>query len=156
MSVEMVILMGLQASGKTTFWKGRFAETHVVVSKDALRNNRRPGRRQAALIREALSAGRSVLVDNTNPRAEDRAELIHLARQFGATVVVYHLRSTVADSLVRNAAREGRARVPDVGVYSTAKVFERPTWAEGFDAMYEVTMAADHGFEVKAVEREPP
>lgn len=154
MGVEMVILMGLQASGKTTFWKSRFSETHVVVSKDALRNNRRPGRRQAVLIRGALSEGRSVLVDNTNPRVEDRAELIRMAREYGASVHGYYLRSTVAESLARNAAREGRARVPDVGVYSTAKVFERPSWAEGFDALYEVTMAADHHFVVKTVERD--
>lgn len=61
------MLIGLQGAGKTTFAAQRFAETHVLISKDRLRNNRRPERRQQRLIAEALAAGRSVVVDNTNP-----------------------------------------------------------------------------------------
>ena len=33
----------------------------------------------------------------------------------------------------RNAAREGSAKVPDVGLYATAKRLVVPTEAEGFD-----------------------
>src|SRR5690349_2811421 len=74
--MELVILSGLQASGKSTFAAERFAATHVHVSKDRLRNNPKPERRQHQLVAEALAAGRSVVVDNTNPTAEDRAALI--------------------------------------------------------------------------------
>ncbi|HEX7937487.1 MAG TPA: hypothetical protein VF483_00770 [Gemmatimonadaceae bacterium] len=55
--MELVIMMGLQASGKSTFSHTRFAGTHAHVSKDALRNNKRPGRRQAHLIVESGSGG---------------------------------------------------------------------------------------------------
>lgn len=140
---ELVILIGLQAAGKSTFRREMFDATHVVVSKDLLRNNRRPGRRQARLVREALQQGRCVVVDNTNARAEDRLELMQLARELGARVVGYWLRSTVEESLSRNAEREGPARVPDVGVLATVKAFVRPTWGEGFDELYQVEVDAE-------------
>jgi len=47
---ELVILVGLQASGKSTFYRRHLSGTHVLVSKDLLRNNRRPARRQVQLI----------------------------------------------------------------------------------------------------------
>jgi predicted kinase len=71
---ELVMLIGLQGAGKTTFAGQRFAETHVLISKDRLRNNRRPERRQQRLIVEALAAGRSVVVDDTNPSIAERAD----------------------------------------------------------------------------------
>ena len=45
--IELVILVGLQASGKSTFFRERFAATHEHVSKDLFRNNKTPtgGRR---------------------------------------------------------------------------------------------------------------
>ena len=38
--MELVILVGLPGSGKTTFYQSRFAETHAHVSKDLLRDRR--------------------------------------------------------------------------------------------------------------------
>src|SRR5262249_16938154 len=113
MPLEMVILIGLQASGKSTFAR-RFAATHRIVSKDDFPNNRRPERRQRQLIEEALAAGQSVLVDNTNPTPEVRAALIGLARQSGAAVVGYYFESRLADCKERNAQRDLANRVPDV------------------------------------------
>jgi predicted kinase len=37
-----VILIGLPAAGKTTFYREKFHATHDHVSKDLLRNNPRP------------------------------------------------------------------------------------------------------------------
>jgi len=152
--MELVILIGLQAAGKTTFRQRRFDRTHVVVSKDNFPNNRRPARRQQMLVREALAAGKPVVVDNTNPRREDRALLIALAREFSVRVVGYFLPATVAESLERNARRVGRARVPEVGVFSTAKAFETPSWSEGFDELYEVVVDTDEHFVVRAMPKE--
>ena len=61
--MDLVILIGLQGSGKTTFYRTHFAATHEHVSKDVLRNNKNPSRRQAQLIDDALRAGRSVVVE---------------------------------------------------------------------------------------------
>ena len=78
--MECVILIGLPASGKSTFFRDRFAATHDHVSKDLLRNNRKPQRRQEHLIAESLASGRSVVVDNTNPSAAVRATIITIAK----------------------------------------------------------------------------
>jgi O-acetyl-ADP-ribose deacetylase (regulator of RNase III) len=116
-----VIFVGLQGSGKSTFYRTHFADSHVLVSRDSFPNNRNPARRQRQLIEEALGAGRSVIVDNTNPTLEDRAELISLARAFGATVVAYYFESRLADCLERNRQRPGKASVPVVALYATRK-----------------------------------
>jgi predicted kinase len=152
---ELVVLMGLQASGKSTFFRDRFAATHVHVSKDEMKNVRHREGRQRELVLAALTAGRSVVVDNTNATRADRAALIALARGCRARVVGYHLLSRRADSLARNRAREGRARVPDVAIFATAKRWEPPLLAEGFDALWEVRIAGDMQFEVAPVEAGP-
>ncbi len=123
----------------------------MLVSKDALRNNRRPGRRQAQLIAEALSAGRSVVVDNTNPTPAVRSELIALGREHGAQVVGYWFPPDVRASLERNATREGHARVPPVAIYATAARLVAPSYAEGFDALYAVQIAESGTFAVTAM-----
>src|SRR5947199_2744458 len=109
MPAELVLFVGLQGAGKSSFYRARFAATHEWVSKDRFPNNRNPARRQRQLIEEALAAGRSVVVDNTNATLESRAELIALARAFGATVVGYYFQSLLADCLERNRQRAGKA-----------------------------------------------
>ena len=144
--LELVILIGLQASGKTTFRQRHFDRTHTVVSKDFLRNNRAPQRRQMQLIEAALSASRSVVVDNTNPTLEDRRALIDIARRFRARVRGFYLDSTLTESIARNAARLGKSRVPDVGLFATAKVLRRPNYDEGFDELYVVRIGPSQEF----------
>jgi predicted kinase len=133
--MELVIFVGLQASGKSTFFHERFAATHEHVSKDLFRNNRNPNRRQAQLIEDALEEGRSVVVDNTNPTLEDRRALIELGGEYAARIVGYYFDASVRECLRRNEAREGKARVPDVAIYATAKKLVAPSMQEGFDAL---------------------
>lgn len=147
--LELVLLIGLQGAGKSTFRRKFFDATHRVVSKDLLRNNRRPQRRQLELIHDALKQGASVVVDNTNPRAEDRAALIEVARQYGARIRGFYLSCSVETSQARNALRVGRERVSDIGILATAKVLRRPSWAEGFDQLYYVTTTATGEFVVE-------
>ena len=148
MPPELVLFIGLQGSGKSSFYRARFAGTHAWVSKDRFPNNRRPARRQRQLVAEALGAGRAVVVDNTNPTREERAELIALARSFGAGVVGYYFESRLADCLERNRQREGKARVPDVALYATRKRLCCPSPAEGFDRLSFVRLLGEDRFEV--------
>jgi predicted kinase len=118
------------------------------VSKDLLRNNKKPARRQGQLIEEALQAGRSLVVDNTNPTREERAELVRLGRVHGAKVIGYYFEARVKQSLERNALREGKARVPDVAIFATLKRLVRPSYDEGFDRLFYVRTLADMRFDV--------
>jgi predicted kinase len=152
--MECVILIGLPGSGKTTFYLQQFAGTHEHVSKDALRHNRQPQRRQDHLIDAALASGRSVVVDNTNPRAVDRAAIIAIARRHGAQVAGYFFPTDAADALRRNRARQGRDRVPAVAIFATRKRLETPAYEEGFDRLFTVTVKEEErSFAVHPVPR---
>ncbi|GIH93420.1 AAA family ATPase [Planobispora siamensis] len=146
---EVAILVGLQGSGKTTFYRRVLAGTHVHVSKDDFPDARRPQLRQLGLIRAALEEGRDVAVDNTNPSAEEWRPLVELAGEYGARVTGYWFPPDVPVCLERNAARQGRARVPEVGVFATLKRLRRPHLTDGFDAIFVVRTAGGGAFEVR-------
>src|ERR1700730_7309275 len=115
--MELVIMIGLQASGKSTFARSRFGATYQYVSKDLLRNNSNPARRQRQLIEAALQQHLSVVVDNTNPPIQERKNLINLGRLYNAEIIGYFFAVQVKQCLERNRAREGKARVPDVAIF---------------------------------------
>lgn len=146
--MELVIFIGLQASGKSTFFRTHYATTHLQVSKDLLRNNKNRARRQAQLIEAALQAERSVVVDNTNPTVEERRLLIHLGNRYGAEMVGYYFESRVSRCLEQNQARLGKARVPDVAIYTTIKKLTPPTYTEGFHKLFHVRILDNNTFEV--------
>ena len=147
--LECVILIGLPASGKSSFYRERFAGTHAHISKDLLRSARQPEKRQQELIRESLARGRSVVVDNTNATVAARAAIITLARAHGASVKAYFFETAPADAIRRNRLREGRARVPDVAIFAIRKRLEPPVPAEGFDELWTVCLDEGHGrFEI--------
>ena len=126
-------MVGLQGCGKSTWVRRNLAGTHTVVSKDHWPRARRREARQQRVVTELLAAGASVVVDNTNPAVEDRAPLIAAAGAAGAAVRAVWVDTPLEMCLERNEAREGRSRVPLVGVLATAGRLVPPTTAEGFD-----------------------
>ena len=130
---ELVIFVGMQASGKSTYYRAQLAATHVHVSKDLMPTARNRDAKQRDLIARTLAAGRNVVVDNTNPTPAVRAPLIELGRAHGARVVAYYFEITVKEAIARNRLREGKARVPDVAIYVTSKKLVPPSFDEGFD-----------------------
>ncbi|HEX2072422.1 MAG TPA: ATP-binding protein [Geodermatophilus sp.] len=130
---ELVVMAGVQGSGKSTWVREHLAATHAVVSKDHWPNARRREARQRRVVAELLAAGHSVVVDNTNPTPEDRAALVAAARAAEVPVRAVWMDTPLDACFERNAGREGRARVPLVGVLATCGRFVPPTPAEGFD-----------------------
>jgi predicted kinase len=150
-SVECVVFVGLPASGKSTFYRQRFASTHTHISKDLLPGSANKSVRQARDLRAALGAGQSVVVDNTNPAVAGRAEIIGEARRLGARVIGYYFAATARDCVGRNRAREGTARVPPVAIFTAAKRLVVPAKQEGFDELWQVTIRPDGGFDVESM-----
>lgn len=146
-----MILIGLPAAGKTTLYRRQFAATHQHVSKDLWPHARDRRARQHRAISTALSAGASVVVDNTNPTVADRRAIIALARAHGARVVGYFLDVTTKQAIARNAGRTGRAKVPNVAIFTAAKRLQRPTLSEGFDRLYAMDLANDGSFTTRDI-----
>ncbi len=92
--------------------------------------------RQEQLIAAALHAGRSVVVDNTNPSPALRAPLIALGRRHGARIVAYYFECSTRTAVARNRQREGRGRVPNVAIFTAAKKLVPPSPEEGFDEIH--------------------
>ena len=81
--MEMILLVGIQGSGKTTFFRERFFDTHVRVSLDMLRTRER----ERILIAACLMAQQPLVIDNTNTLASERAGYIEMARNAGFQTV---------------------------------------------------------------------
>jgi predicted kinase len=137
--MEAVILVGLQASGKSAFYEERFFRTHVRLNLDMLRTRHR----ERLLLHACLEAKQPFVVDNTNPRVADRARYVAPSRAAGFRVVAYYLQATLGEAIQRNAARPPAERVPAKGVVGTYRLLQIPTLAEGFDALYRVTLTAE-------------
>jgi predicted kinase len=143
--MQVVILMGIQGAGKSTFYRDRFADTHVRINLDMLRTRHR----EKALFQSCLDCDQHVVIDNTNPTTADRARYIDPARAAGAEIVGYYFSSRVSDAIRRNAGREATKRVPDKAILGTAGRFELPSPGEGYDALYYVTCLDPAGFSVE-------
>jgi predicted kinase len=132
---ECVILVGLPGAGKTTFARERYP-SYDHISKDAWpgAGNKQP--RQDAALRRSLAAGRSVVVDNTNVSPAERAAVIAIAREFDARVVGYYIEASTREAVERNERRTGRARVPKVAIFTSAKRLVPPVLEEGFDDLH--------------------
>lgn len=142
--MEASVFTGVQASGKSSFYKERFFRTHLRISLVQLRTRRR----EAALFEACLKTGQPLVVDNTNPSREDRARYVVAARRSGFRVIGYYFHSEIEASLRRNRGRSGPERIPDKGVLGTYGRVELPTLGEGFDELYFVRLT-DEGFEVQ-------
>ena len=79
--LKAILFMGLQASGKSTFYD-RFMSEYVHINLDSLHTRNK----ERILLTSCLEEQRSFVVDNTNPLAEDRARYIKAAREYGYEV----------------------------------------------------------------------
>lgn len=140
--MEAVIFIGLQGSGKSTFYKQNFFHSHMRINLDML--NRRS--REEHLINACLESRQAFVVDNTNLTCVSRFHYIQQAKLNKFSVIGYYFRADVDRSLAWNNQREGKARVPDVAILGAYKKLEVPSYDEGFDKLYYVMVDADNQF----------
>jgi predicted kinase len=141
---EMVLLVGLPASGKST-WSS--LQQRPVVSSDRLRgllavSPTDPGanavlfRALRAMARRHLVGGHSVVVDATNLERRYRHLWVNLAKRSNARIVCLWFDEPLGVVLRRNRLR---SRVlSDSRIHHAAALFERPRPDEGFDVILRV------------------
>lgn len=132
--MEAIIFCGIQASGKSTFYKENFFKTHVRISLD-LFNTRR---KEKIFLQTCFETQQRFVIDNTNPAKKDRSDYIATAKTFKFSVTGYYFESTVGEAITRNKTRFGKEKVPPAGIGGTFKRLEIPGYEEGFDKLYKV------------------
>ena len=148
--MEAVLFIGIQGSGKTTFYKERFFDTHVRVSRDMLKTRSR----ELVLVKACLAARQAFVVDDTNASKSHRAEFIAAAKAAGFRVVACYFRTPLRTALARNRRRPEGQVIPVPGVLATFKRLQLPEWSEGFDELRLIEPAADSEFSVRPWTRE--
>ena len=143
--MELVLFTGIQATGKSTFYKERCYRTHVRVNYDMLKTRHR----EELILKACIEGKTKFVVDNTNLTRQERARYIAPARSAGFTVVGYFFQSRVADALRRNSGRGENERVPDKGVLAASGRLELPSKVEEFDELFFVRLNEPNGFIVE-------
>ena len=141
---EVVILIGIQAVGKSTFCRQHLYNTHVIINLDTLKTRHREAQVYASCLRVKFSCA----IDNTNLTPNDRHRYIAPARAAGYRVIGYYFQSCVSEALRHNQARRNN-RVSDRAILWAHKRLILPTVSEGFDALRYVAKDQHGGFVIQ-------
>ena len=176
--MELIMFVGIPASGKSTQSEKYRQQGYLVLSSDEIRERllaqadleAMTGKERSNIhsrvfeqIRnrtaEALKQGRSVVVDATNLGRKRRMNFLsHFGRIPCVKKCVLFI--TPAEiCMERNRKRPGIARVPDTGVYRMLCNFECPNYWEGWDEIIPVIDHTSYQFpfcEVKGFSQDNP
>lgn len=142
--MQAIIFTGIQAAGKSTFFKMNFFDTHLRISLDLLKTRHR----EKIFLNACLETGLRFVVDNTNPTIEERKKYIEAAKSYRFEVVGYYFESRLSDAIGRNLLRTGRQHIPEKGIRGTLHRLQRPSFSEGFDRLYYVKINTPGEFSV--------
>jgi predicted kinase len=137
--MQAIIFIGIQASGKSTFYKEKFFNSHMRISLDLLNTRNKENQ----FLDKCIELHQRLVIDNTNPKRTDREKYIRKLKAAKYEVVGYYFQSNVKDSIRRNAKRVGKEKIPEVGILATYKKMELPSRKEGFDRLYYVEIIDD-------------
>lgn len=132
--MQAVIFIGIQGTGKSTFYKEAFFNSHLRISLDLLNTRNK----ENALIEYALRFQQRVVIDNTNPSRQDRQKYIARFKERQYEILAYYFQSNLKEALRRNSQRPPKKIVPEAGVRATLNKLELPSLNEGFDKLYYV------------------
>ena len=133
---EMIIFVGSPASGKTSFYNTYLKnKKYVHVSRDVC------GSMEKCIseVKKSIKT-KSVVIDNTNPKAENRERFITLAQTEHVPVRCFYFNYDKKLTYHLNEFRKtvGGNSVPQIAYNTYYKSFEKPKEEEGFDEIVEI------------------
>lgn len=143
--MEIILFMGIQATGKSTFYQEYFSNTHIRINLDMLKTRHR----EKIILNACLEAKQRLVVDNTNPTVASRERYITPAKASEFKIIGYYFQSKLKDAIRRNSGRMGKSCIPEKGILATYSHLQIPQFEEGFDSLYYVTMNSDNTFTIK-------
>lgn len=132
-SIEVIIMVGGPGSGKSTFCHNHLkSQGYEVVNRDTLRT----WQKCANMCEEHLTAGKSVVIDNTNGKREERAHYIKLAKKYGAICRCFVMSTTFSHAehnvIFRQLLNPSYPKIAKVVLNTYKKNYVKPTKVEGF------------------------
>ena len=142
---NMVLMMGIPGSGKSTFYRQRLSATYERINLDTLHTRYR----ESEMLNVCFAGEQDFCVDNTNLTKEERARYICAAKERSWHVVGFFMQSIVKDCIARNELREGDEQLPAKAVAAMSNRMELPSREEGFDELYYVEIT-ETGYNISA------
>ena len=139
--MNVTILIGYPASGKTTYTKSVNDNDLVKLSSDDIReelygdasdqtHNQEVFDELYSRMYDALSKGRDVLIDATSICRRERYQALKIAKKFNADTKAIIFKTPIAVCIRRNDNRD--RKVPDEVFDYMIRKFENPSIEEGF------------------------
>ena len=149
------ILIGVPASGKSTFAKNVLSKDSTIVSRDVIRysmlkdgeeyfsHEKEVLREFINQIQALIDKGENVTADATHLNRYSRNRLIHcLTNLEDYDIYGYYFTTSLKECLERNSLREGRARVPDE---SLVQMYDSLTFPEPYERFTYIYMVDAKG-----------
>jgi predicted kinase len=158
-ALDVVLVAGLPASGKSTFARTHFAKTgHRRVNRKEIRrflysmsHFGEPWREtdfnesdealvkhvERKIVEHFLHAGARILLDNTSVTVASRADYLQLARQTKKRAGIVFLNTPVLRCIEQNRKRDDP--VPESVISNLFASIQMPARAEGFDEVLVVS-----------------
>jgi predicted kinase len=142
--MHLIIFTGIPGSGKSSFYKEYFFNSHMRVNLDMLKTRNR----EKLLLSLCFTTSMPVVIDNTNVKREERAVYIALGKQYGYKITGYNFQSDLKECIARNSKRTGKAKIAEAGIIAKYRQLELPQLTEGYDELFYVTLKEDNTFEI--------
>ena len=132
---EMLIFIGIPASGKTSFYNYYYKNSYKHINLDTLKTRYQ----ENLAIKEGLKYNDNFVIDNTNVTKRERAKYIAIGKENNYKIIGYYFKSSIPECIERNEKRENK--IPRTAVANKFNNLEIPSLEEGFDELYYVSIA---------------
>ena len=128
--MEMIILVGIAGSGKTT-WCIKHLPHHVRISLDDIKNHDR--KIEDKIIIKQLKKENNIVIDDTNLTRDIRKRHIVIARRYHTQINVIYFSIDIQRAYEQNCKRE--KKIPHYVLDRQKKQLEMPVKEEGFEVI---------------------
>lgn len=161
MKKEIVYLVGLPCSGKSTYIKENYKD-YAIISNDAIieeyaKNNGIKYNEAWKSVKNdyvltecqkrfqaAVKMGRPILIDNTNMTVKSRSK--YEAKGYQKNAIVFLIDDAERQRRAQKRANETGKLVPESAIDKMKSIFKMPTFSEGFS---NITVVETNGNQVK-------
>ena len=135
---EIILMVGLPASGKSTFANTKF-NNYSILSLDILKTKPK----LVKLLLQEIEENNSIIIDNTNITIEIRKEYIEIAKQKNIQIRCVHMNIPLLLCKHLNHYRlelyqNKNKLIPTIAYNILNKRYQKPNINEGFDEIIEI------------------